>query len=514
VKDDRNALLPMVDRLGRYPLSVILSFLTETEGTSFLLTKKRYAHQLLPVFRLPPSDDDSEQEDASALWDDLVVVNDLGDRIRPISVKQKKEKKQNRHKFVVVPVQDPTVLLARLNTRRLHRRREPPGAHPIGKSTAELAHWEWNEQRRQHASSLSSFRFRPCQLELLRFLDRSMPTDIRDSGLTLLASYPRSGNSLARSLLEQCTGLVTGSDTRPDFDLSKELSVVHGMVGEGITSSRVAFAVKSHWPERGGSAPVPHGRRAIVFTRNPYDAIDSYWNMCATKSHTRTVTDDVYERFRSKYEQLVRNEMDVWLRFHHYWFATAASQVPVLLVRYEDVVQHPHRELSRMMRFVLQVDELDAYWASRVSHVVPAGRPGDGGGGRCEQPAPAIDNLGSYRPRTGARFGKALRRDPRHMTDDLVQFMHGASGRFERNYLKLLGYDALHDGFPDRLPPVDEVWMATVRGRHDDRSASLTINDGCTIRPLSCPFGRGMRAWRQSVTDKDQHPLPTVDSGK
>jgi Sulfotransferase domain len=507
----------MVDRLGRYPLSVILSFLTETEGTSFLLTKKRYAHQLLPVFRLPPSDDDdSEQEDDNALWDDLVVVNDRGERIRPMPVKQKKKKK-NRHKFVVVPVQDPTVLLARLNTRRLHRRHEPPSAHPIGKSTTELAHWEWNEQRRKHAP----FRFRPCPLELLRFLDRSLSpsqADVRDSGLTLLVSYPRSGNSLARSLLEQCTGLVTGSDTRPDFDLSQELSVVHGMVGEGITSSRTAFAVKSHWPERGGSAPVPHGRRAIVLTRNPYDAIDSYWNMCATKSHTRTVTDDVYERFRSKYEELVRNEMDVWLRFHHYWFATAASQVPVLLVRYEDVVQHPHRDVTRMMRFVLQVDELDAYWASRVSHVVAAGRPDENDGGGCQtQPAPAIGNLGSYRPRTGARFGKALRRDPRHMTDDLVQFMHGASERFERHYLKLLGYDALHDGFPDRLPPVDEVWMATVCGRHDDRSASspsLTINDGCTIRPLSCPFGRGMRAWRQSVTDKDQTPLPTVDSGK
>jgi Sulfotransferase domain len=462
-----------------------------------------------------------------------VVVNDRGERIYPVPVTKARKKKKNRHKFVVVPVQDPTVLLARLNTRRLSRRRRTrkgePNAHPIGMSTTELAHWEWSEQRRQHSSSSSSSSscFLPCHLQLLRFLDRtSQSADFRDNGLALLVSYPRSGNSLARSLLEQCTGLVTGSDTRPDYDLSKELSVVHDMVGEGVTSHRLTFAVKSHWPERGGSAPVPNGKRAIVLSRNPYDAIDSYWNMCATKSHTKTVTDAVYEQFRDKYQQLVRNEIDVWLRFHHYWFVSAASHVPVLLVRYEDLVQQPHVELTRMMRFVLQVGELDAYWTSRVNHVVAAGRADHDGGGRREQQLaqpPAVDNLGSYRPRTGGtvlggaavRFGKALRRDPRHMTDDLVQFIHAASERFECNYLKLLGYDALHDGFPDPLSPVDAHWTETVYGRHvRSMPSSLTINDGCTIRPLSCPFGRGMRAWRQSVTDKDQNPLPTVDSGR
>jgi Sulfotransferase domain len=520
----------MLDRLGRHPLSIILSYLNETEGTSFLLTRKRYAHQLLPIFRLPPSNDDDDSN-ADALWDDLVVVNDRGERICPVPV-TKARKKKNRHKFVVVPVQDPTVLLARLNTRRLCRRRRTrkgePSAYPIGMSTTELAHWEWSEQRRQHSLSSSTSCFLPCHLQLLRFLDRASPSqaDIRDNGLALLVSYPRSGNSLARSLLEQCTGLVTGSDTRPDYDLSKELSVVHGMVGEGVASHRLTFAVKSHWPERGGSAPVPNGKRAIVLSRNPYDAIDSYWNMCATKSHTKTVTDAVYERFRDKYQQLVRNEIDVWLRFHHYWFVTAASQVPVLLVRYEDLVRHPNVELTRMMRFVLQVDELDAYWTSRVNHVVAAGRADHDDGGRGEQqlaqPA-AIDNLGSYRPRTGGtvpggaviRFGKALRRNPRFVTDDLVQFIHAASERFECNYLKLFGYDALHDGFPDTLPPADAHWMEAVYGRHDrSMPSSLTINDGCAIRPLSCPFGRGMRAWRQSVTDKDQNPLPTVDSGR
>lgn len=39
----------------------------------------------------------------------------------------------------------------------------------------------------------------------------------------ILVSYPRSGNSLLRKLLERVTGVVTGSDTRPDRVLSRAL---------------------------------------------------------------------------------------------------------------------------------------------------------------------------------------------------------------------------------------------------------------------------------------------------
>ena len=38
-----------------------------------------------------------------------------------------------------------------------------------------------------------------------------------------LVSFPRSGNSLLRALLESCSGVVTGSDTRHDAPLSRAL---------------------------------------------------------------------------------------------------------------------------------------------------------------------------------------------------------------------------------------------------------------------------------------------------
>ncbi len=70
----------------------------------------------------------------------------------------------------------------------------------------------------------------------------------------LLASYPRSGNTLIRSYLERITGIITGSDHNTDLKLNKELFEL-GMTGEGHIDSSV-WIVKSHYPERLGHSPM------------------------------------------------------------------------------------------------------------------------------------------------------------------------------------------------------------------------------------------------------------------
>jgi hypothetical protein len=79
-----------------------------------------------------------------------------------------------------------------------------------------------------------------------------------------LVSYPRSGNSLLRSLLESCTGILTGSDGHADAPLSRDLAAF-GLAAEGISDGRV-WLVKSHWPERRGAAEVCVPRRPVLTT--------------------------------------------------------------------------------------------------------------------------------------------------------------------------------------------------------------------------------------------------------
>ena len=86
----------------------------------------------------------------------------------------------------------------------------------------------------------------------------------RNSGIsTLLVSWPGSGNSWVRQLLESTTGIYTGSND--DCDLSY---IKAGMVGEGINSEHV-IAVKFHM----GPLPKINFKKVIYIIRNPYNAI-------------------------------------------------------------------------------------------------------------------------------------------------------------------------------------------------------------------------------------------------
>lgn len=44
-----------------------------------------------------------------------------------------------------------------------------------------------------------------------------------------------------------------------------------------------------------------------------------------------------FERLQSIWPEFIANEALVWSKFHHYWLAIASS-VPVLFVRYEDLL--------------------------------------------------------------------------------------------------------------------------------------------------------------------------------
>ncbi|CAN0472101.1 unnamed protein product, partial [Hapterophycus canaliculatus] len=55
--------------------------------------------------------------------------------------------------------------------------------------------------------------------------------------------------------------------------------------GEGVVDHRVRV-VKTHYPERSGFRPFECSK-AILLVRNPFDAIDSYFNMALTNTHDR-----------------------------------------------------------------------------------------------------------------------------------------------------------------------------------------------------------------------------------
>ena len=437
-----------INSLGRYALSLVLCYLEEHEGTSLLISCKRFARNILPMFRLKNKD-----------W--LLGL---------------KKVQQHRHRFIEYPAQDQDVLLQRLNTRRLRKRilqRNNSGeeqCYELDKTTKQLAQLANNEQ------------LWPAHLELLRFLTRAD----KKTGTSLLVSYPRSGNTLLRNLLERLSGIVTGSDNRPDRKLSKDLAIKHNLVGEGVTNC--VHIVKTHYPERPGARV--QGKRVVLLVRNPYDAIDSYWNLNLTNTHTETVTDDVYQKYQAAFDELAQNEMEVWIRFHRYWLE---APIPVLIVRFEDLISNMEDELLRIAQF-LHMDP------NRVRHA-------------CEHnSSSSTSQLGSYRPRTtGTKpFGKSLEKG--RYSDDMIAQFHtiadGLPGWNDQTMLQYFGYDILTQDFPNNF--LNQTAAPMVAGPVGGVDESMEVNTGYQIRTKDDKYGRSMKQWRLDRTNKDQDPFPTV----
>ncbi len=118
----------------------------------------------------------------------------------------------------------------------------------------------------------------------------------------VLASYPRSGNTLLRRLLEDATGVITGSDSNPTRPLVRGLTA-GGLQGEAVLDDRVHI-VKTHWPERKGWRSFK-AHRVIILVRNPFHAIESYFHMCLTNSHDMKLRGDMFDRFKEFWDRMV-----------------------------------------------------------------------------------------------------------------------------------------------------------------------------------------------------------------
>ncbi|KAL7490065.1 hypothetical protein ACHAW6_015788 [Cyclotella cf. meneghiniana] len=382
--------------------------------------------------------------------------------------------------------------------------------------------------------------------------------------ITLLSSYPRSGNTLMRTLLERITSTVTGSDTRPDRSLSIKLAQEHDLVGEGLVGNDfspndshpssnknslpgkrkvyqtyydpMVNVVKTHFPERKGWKQVT-ANRVILLVRNPYDAIDSYWNLCCTNTHTSSLEESVYEKYAAKFESMARHEIKIWCEFHYYWFDICTrDSIPLLIVRYEDLILNTEAEIHRVLNFLKESKDskLDAFWNWRIMHAlgksIEKQRPSSNIGDEADGGSTCTASLGSYRPRSSNggldSIGKSLRKN--RYTESVLCHMHdvAASLELERKWtkknmqqqqthmtlLQRFGYDIPNQGFPSNFGDtvINTIADLTSSGDNGQKAGSIQINTSPDIRSSDDPFGRAMTTWRRGETKGDREPFPTV----
>jgi hypothetical protein len=301
-----------------------------------------------------------------------------------------------------------------LNTKRIFRRIlhqkeenkefDAKDAYSLGKTTEQLAVFEWQEM-------LASFK--AGQIKRLEQAKKKKektdegendeeveekptgPSPIPSScelllfspcprAVAVLASYPRSGNSLMRNLYERITLRVTGSDMRGG--LTK-----HDLVGEAATQTNCVQFVKTHFPERRGTPPFGVNR-AVLLVRNPYDAMESYFQLMTTNRHDSSLTDEERTKSAEAFAEMAKKEILVWRDFHNYWLQ---QNIPLLVIRYEDLIRYTDKVMEKVIRFVLEINDMK-FFEDRIDRCI-----------REEQ----IEKLGSYKPRSGG-IGKSLKQYP------------------------------------------------------------------------------------------------------
>jgi len=247
----------------------------------------------------------------------------------------------------------------------------------------QMAHAEWEELLKlaeiRNEGAVQPFDPIPTQHELLLFSPCPRAVGI-------LASYPRSGNSLMRTLYEHTTLRVTGSDMQGGL-------AQHDLVGEMAVGANMVQFVKTHFPERQGGAPF-RASRVVLLVRNPFDAMESYFNLMMTGKHTASVSEEVRQKTAKFFEEYVLREIRVWKMFHQFWMN---QDIPILLIRYEDLVRKPDKVMARVLQFVLEVKRMGSFFTERID--------------RCIKEQEDIERMGSYKPRSGG-IGKSISKYP------------------------------------------------------------------------------------------------------
>ena len=265
--------------------------------------------------------------------------------------------------------------------------------------------------------------------------------------VAVLASYPRSGNSLMRNLYEKITLRVTGSDMMGGLQK-------HDLVGEMATGTNNVQFVKTHYPERQGNPPF-RVSRAVLLVRNPYDAMDSYFNLMSTSTHTTSLSPEARKKYAKLFADMARKEILVWRDFHEYWLK---QKIPLMVVRYEDLIRDTVKVVNKVIQFVLEVKSM-TFFEDRIQRAIGE-----------EQ----VENLGPYKARSGG-IGKSLTKG--HYTPQLLhQINYGIVGTMEMF------------GYKEMLIPKPSSWKLTPLDQHgvfipgSNNGQPLVINQKGLVR--------------------------------
>lgn len=184
-----------------------------------------------------------------------------------------------------------------------------------------------------------------------RFLDK---TPLKSQVAFL--SFPRSGNSLMRRVLEQSFGVATGSTGSLG---SGTYLQINGLKGQNIADDR-CWIVKSHHPSVQPGTLTFKSEKVLCIVRNPLDVIVSFATLCNTMSHSAELEFEFHTAYPEWWNWWVHYMTDQIDQYFSILYKDCIEDGinPIHTIRFEDLLDDTTAELTSMMKFCLEMEDL------------------------------------------------------------------------------------------------------------------------------------------------------------
>ena len=138
-----------------------------------------------------------------------------------------------------------------------------------------------------------------------------------------------------------------------------------GMKGEDTVDDK-CWVIKSHSPWIMPEAPVFNANKVVVIVRNPLDTNISWLHLGTMDSHSMKAPFNYEESYPEYFDWWVKDccgYMKDWMNCM--MKDSRQRDVPMLFLRFEDLVMNPEPELYNLMRFMLGIQDLTGTNAER-----------------------------------------------------------------------------------------------------------------------------------------------------